>query len=229
MAENDLNLFREKWRNEITTKQQSKAENCTNIHVNKHGLKTDNVPDDDNRDSQGRNFNNTENCHMLSKKPKLEPNQPTALLTLEIPSYHSLVDSGNYTNASNQSNASLPNQDSNEDLLSLLIRDIDETTSIPFFDVSLPKEVCVKIFGHLDVTDLCRCSCISKAWASIANDELLWHNIYKRMGFRDQGRNVRGQMDWKSIVRDGILRQRLVTQNWKERICQIETFEYEKG
>ena len=124
---------------------------------------------------------------------------------------------------------SLQHPHGNEDLISLLIRDIDETTSIPFFDISLPKEVCVKIFSRLGVVDLGRCACVSKAWASIASDELIWYKVHKRLGFKDQGKNVKECAGWKSLVKDGILNQRLVTQNWKERICQIQTIEYEKG
>jgi F-box/WD-40 domain protein 8 len=245
MAENDLNSFRKEWENDIKTKQQSLAENCKNIQVCK---KNDSTPDDlpkgSDSNSIARIFNTSEhkginmvsvcegfdiseNFRNVSKKPRLEPNQPIALLTLEIPSYHQLEGTDN--NTSNKSNATSPGHQSNEDLLSLLIRDIDETTSIPFFDISLPKEVCIKIFSHLDMADVCRCACVSKAWASIANDELLWHNMYRRLGFKDQRSNVREQVGWKSLVRDGILRQHLVTQNWKERICQIQTFEYEKG
>ena len=242
MAENDLNSFREKWKHEITTKQ-GLAENCANIQRHdKNDSTTGNMLEEKNPNIQGKifhtntatvckGFDNAENYSIVSKKPKLEPNQPIALLTLEIPSYHQSEGGGNTSNVntSNQSNASLPIQDGNEDLLSLLIRDIDETTSIPFFDISLPKEVCLKIFGHLNVTDLCRCSCVSKAWASIANDELLWYNIYKRQAFEDQRNDVWDQVNWKSLVKNEMLRQRLVTQNWKERICQIQTFEYEKG
>ena len=240
MAENDLSSFREKWRHEITTKQRL-AENCASIQSHdKNDSATDDTLEKKNPNSQGKIFhtnaatvckglNNAESYSMVSKKPKLEPNQPIALLTLEIPSYHQLEGGGTTSNSSNQSNASLPIHDGNEDLLSLLIRDIDETTSIPFFDISLPKEVCIKIFSHLNVTELCRCSCVSKAWASIANDELFWCKIYKRLAFKDQKNDVRDQVNWKSCVKDEILRQRLVTQNWKERICQIQTFEYEKG
>jgi F-box/WD-40 domain protein 8 len=245
MAGNDLNSFRKKWKHEIKTKQQSHVENCKKNQVcNKNDSTSDDCQNDGNSNAIERIFNtsqyngtadmtsvckgldNSENFHMVSKKPKVEPNQPIALLTLEIPSYHQYE---SMDKTSNQSNASIPHRQVDEDLLSLLIRDIDETTTIPFFDIRLPKEICIKILSHLDVADLCRCSCVSKAWTSIANDELLWYNVYKRLGFKDKGSNVREQVDWKGLVRDGILRRRLVTQNWKERICQIQTFEYEKG
>ncbi|CAB4025151.1 F-box WD repeat-containing 8, partial [Paramuricea clavata] len=248
MAGNDLNSFRKKWKHEIKTKQQSLVENCKkNQACNKNDSTSDDCQNDGNSNAIERIFNtseynsiaemtsvckeldNSEYFHTVSKKPKIEPKQPIALLTLEIPSYHQ-SESIHITNkTNNQSNASILHGQVDEDLLLLLIRDIDETTTIPFFDIRLPKEICIKILSHLDVADLCRCSCVSKAWASIANDELLWYNVYKRLGFKDQGSNVREQVDWKGLVSDGILRRRLVTQNWKERICQIQTFEYEKG
>lgn len=43
-------------------------------------------------------------------------------------------------------------------LLDQLIDDINEITSIPFFDLSLPKEVGIRIFNHLGVKELCACA-----------------------------------------------------------------------
>ena len=34
----------------------------------------------------------------------------------------------------------------------------DEITAIPFFDISIPKEVAVNIFKHLNLKDLCHCA-----------------------------------------------------------------------
>ena len=241
MDENDLNLFREKWKREINTKQQSRGEiqACPKNDLTADNLRRSGSPDagerilnsSDHNDSclssLCKGLENSENFHRVSKKPRVEQNEPTPLLTLKIPSYHQTIDA--HTVDENQSSASLPSQKGRDDLLSLLIRDIDETTLIPFFDVSLPKEICIKIFSFLAVADLCKCACVSKAWASIANDELLWHYMYKRLSFKNQGSNIRVQTGWKYFVKDGILKQRLVTRNWKERLCQIQTFEYEKG
>ena len=42
----------------------------------------------------------------------------------------------------------------------------DDTNTVPFFDVELPKEITIKIFGHLNATDLGRCAQvgISQVW-----------------------------------------------------------------
>ncbi|XP_028400465.1 F-box/WD repeat-containing protein 8-like [Dendronephthya gigantea] len=250
MGDNELASFREKWKHEIKTKQHL-AENCKTIQV----AKTDPVSSvnepkggnprvknilntaehEDTRTLYGCNFSSdskgpvcSENFKSVSKKSKLEQKQPIALLTLEIPTYNRTEATEISAKTEQTHDPKLPCQ-ANEDLLSLLIRDIDETTSIPFFDISLPKEVCIKIFSHLDVVDLCMCSCVSKAWSFIANDELLWYNLYKRLGFTRHSGDVREKFGWKGIVKDQMVKQRLVAQNWKERICQIQTFEYEKG
>ena len=89
--------------------------------------------------------------------------------------------------------------------------------------------MCLKIFSHLNVKELCHCACVSKAWSPLADDELTWYNIYKKLGFKELGKTAQEKTDWKGLVRDSILRQRSVTKNWKERICQIQTLEYEKG
>jgi len=37
----------------------------------------------------------------------------------------------------------------------------NELDDVPFFDVSLPREIAVKIFGFLEMKDLCSCSQVS--------------------------------------------------------------------
>ena len=176
------------------------------------------------------NESNLQNTQFVSKKPKLDS---IALLTLDIPSYQIMqTDYGNKNKDVLPGTVHLTQSDScygDHDLISLLIRDIDETTTVPFFDISLPKEVCLKIFSHLNVKELCHCACVSKAWSPLADDELTWYNIYKKLGFKELGKTAQEKTDWKGLVRDSILRQRSVTKNWKERICQIQTLEYEKG
>ena len=240
MDENGLNLFREKWKNEINTRQQGPDEiqacqknDLTSNNSRRRGnsdagetVLNSSYYDDSALSSVCKRVENSENFQTVSKKPRIERNEPIALLTLKIPSYPQTSDTR--TDNESQTNALLPCQKDGDDFLSLLIRDINETTMIPFFDVSLPKEICIKIFGFLEMADLCKCACVSKTWAPIANDELLWYNIYKRLFFKKQGCN-RVEAGWKSLVRDGILRQRLLTRNWKERLCQIQAFEYEKG
>lgn len=68
--------------------------------------------------------------------------------------------------------------------LDILISDLDEINSIPFFDVQLPREIAMVIFQHLNAKDLCRCAMVSKSWSSLATDNLLWYRIYQKMQSR---------------------------------------------
>ena len=43
----------------------------------------------------------------------------------------------------------------------LLLISKNEINSIPFFDVQLPREIAIVIFGFLDMHDLCTCSLVS--------------------------------------------------------------------
>ncbi|KAL8573819.1 hypothetical protein ACOMHN_019093 [Nucella lapillus] len=78
--------------------------------------------------------------------------------------------------------------------------DLNEISEIPFFDVSLPREVAIKIFWHLDIIDLCRCAQVSKSWRSLAEDELLWCNISHSLGFETDALTVE-HSNWKSRIR----------------------------
>ena len=246
MDESELIDFREGWKEEIKKKQQTvshEKDKAVNFFEKAHDIKRDEM-------ASTQDFSNSFICEPLNTNTLQTPfagqkrygNQfvgskkqkqsvAHSLLTLDIPSYRQ----SGFTNKTNrQSPYKVPKMsnscDSNQDFISLLIRDIDEITAVPFFDVSLPKEVCVKIFNHLDVNDLCRCACVSKAWSALANDELLWYNLYKRLGFMQFSKvSILDQENWKFLVKDAMLRRQLIEKNWKEMICQTQTLEYEKG
>lgn len=49
----------------------------------------------------------------------------------------------------------------------------DEINEIPFFDISVPREVAVKIFQHLSMLDLCRCAQVFEIFLILIN-----YNLY---------------------------------------------------
>ncbi|KAL4223809.1 regulation of transcription factor catabolic process [Mactra antiquata] len=115
-----------------------------------------------------------------------------------------------------------------ERLLDKLIADIDEITEIPFFDISVPREVAVKIFQHLDLVELCQCAQVSKSWRSLAEDELLWCRICHRLG-QEQIYTTREKRNWKQIVQHNVERRRTLISNWKNRIGKLSPLEHVKG
>ncbi|EDO39658.1 predicted protein [Nematostella vectensis] len=114
-------------------------------------------------------------------------------------------------------------------LLEQLIFDIDEVTAIPFFDLQLPREVGMKILGHLSMWDLCQCAIVSKSWKSLAEDELLWFKIGVDKGFMSKCQLVVEGSNWKRHVRDSIMQNRRQQQRWRERVCRITPMDYERG
>ena len=118
-----------------------------------------------------------------------------------------------------------------ESLVDLLIADIDEITSIPFFDLELPKEIAVNVFSYLSVRDLANCCSVNKQWKAIAEDDLIWFNIYHhlKLNKRDNLVVVDDRDHWKLFVRDEVVARRVVQQKWRERLCEVRDLEYEKG
>ncbi|KAK7494023.1 hypothetical protein BaRGS_00014681 [Batillaria attramentaria] len=115
-----------------------------------------------------------------------------------------------------------------EGYLDLFIADLDEINEIPFFDTSLPREVAVKIFWHLDFRDLCRCAQVSRSWRSLAEDELLWCRICHMMGFEQNKLTVEYE-DWKSRVRHFYTLKHTLIYNWKNRIGRPFSLQHAKG
>lgn len=115
-------------------------------------------------------------------------------------------------------------------LLDQLIDDINEITSIPFFDLSLPKEVGIQIFNHLGVKELCACAQVSKSWKILSEDELTWYRVGCKLGYI-QERNCAAidSANWKAFVRESILEEREIRKNWKERMCRLSSLEFERG
>ncbi|XP_023217830.1 F-box/WD repeat-containing protein 8-like, partial [Centruroides sculpturatus] len=108
-------------------------------------------------------------------------------------------------------------------LVDTLIKDLDEINEIPFFDISLPREIALKIFFHLDVVDLCRCAQVSRSWKSLAEDELLWYNISCELGFQ---KGLTSEVSkWKKEVTHAIQAEKKIRSNWKNRIGRLYEME----
>ena len=115
-------------------------------------------------------------------------------------------------------------------LLDQLIDDINEITSIPFFDLSLPKEVGIQIFNHLGVKELCACAQVSKSWKILSEDELIWYRVGCKLGYiQERNCAIIDKANWKAIVRESILEEREIRKNWKERMCRLSSLEFERG
>ncbi len=108
---------------------------------------------------------------------------------------------------------------SNLTLLDEFIRDIDESTDVPFFNVSLPREIALQIFDYLSIQDLYSCLRVCKSWYSLSCDELLWYNLYKRLKLENPNRNA--EDSWKNQVKEAILSNQQVIQNFKTHQCRI--------
>ncbi|KAL5016121.1 hypothetical protein ScPMuIL_005710 [Solemya velum] len=115
-----------------------------------------------------------------------------------------------------------------ENFLDKFIDDLNEINEIPFFDISIPKEVAVKIFQNLDVQDLCNCAKVSKSWKYIAEDELLWYRIYHKLGYPTD-KSALEETRWKAIVKERIERKNAVIRNWKGRIGRLTSLEHFPG
>ena len=116
---------------------------------------------------------------------------------------------------------------SNNTLVDELIRDIDESTDIPFFNVSLPHEIGLRIFEYLSLKDLCSCSLVCKSWYSLSLDEFLWHTLYKRLKLHHPHRT--SDQSWKSSVKEAILFNRQLVQNFKTHQCRTTKLSYRQG
>ncbi|XP_033747296.1 F-box/WD repeat-containing protein 8-like [Pecten maximus] len=117
---------------------------------------------------------------------------------------------------------------SKECLLDQFLLDLNEIAEIPFFDISLPREVAMKIFKHLGLKDLCRCSQVSRSWRSLAEDELLWCNLCHSLGYEEE-HVTRDRGQWKAIVRENITKDKQIVSNWKNRTGNQTSLQYVQG
>lgn len=202
-----LDTFRHSWQEEIS-KDKSHQSNSTND--------ISHTPISD-LCRIGTNFKHSLECQ-TSIPP---PSQP-------IPSFHSTTNNGSFTigirtfiTPNPSSTIDPPSKKfkpSNITLLDELIRDINESTDIPFFNISLPREIALQIFDYLSIKDLYSCLQVCKSWHSLSLDELLWYNLYKRLKLDNPNR--KSDDNWKNSVQEGILLNQQLIQNFKTHQCR---------
>lgn len=103
-------------------------------------------------------------------------------------------------------------------LIEELIRDIDESTDVPFINVFLPREIALHIFEYLSLKDLYSCMQVCRSWYLLSFDELLWYNLYKRITFDRIPR--KSDDNWKDSVREAVVFNHNVIQNFKTHQCR---------
>ncbi|CAN9512945.1 unnamed protein product [Ophioblennius macclurei] len=115
-----------------------------------------------------------------------------------------------------------------EDLVDQLIQDLNEVNDIPFFDIELPYELALNIFQYLDRTELGRCAQVSRAWRVLAEDSVLWFRMCVKEGFH-QDASVSDSPCWKSTLRDCRTSAKTIRSNWKNRVGSISQLQFELG
>ncbi|CAH1802157.1 unnamed protein product [Owenia fusiformis] len=122
----------------------------------------------------------------------------------------------------------LDGQTEEGNLVDTLIADLDEINEIPFFDIQIPREVAVSMFKYLEPKDLCRCAQVSKAWQSLAEDELLWCTLSHRAGY-DLHLDTVAENGWKQRFKDNLATAKNLQNNWRERIGEYSPLQFIKG
>ncbi|KAM7415734.1 hypothetical protein PAMA_018002 [Pampus argenteus] len=141
-----------------------------------------------------------------------------------------------YHNMTNVCRASLQQQQQppqrkvkkDQELVEQLIQDLNEVNDIPFFDIELPYELALKIFQHLNCTELGRCAQVSRAWRVLAEDSVLWFRMCVGEGYH-QDAGVADSPCWKSTLRDCRNSAKTVRSNWKNRVGSISQLQFELG
>ncbi len=241
----ELKFFREKWKEELGRDASYGAEtNFQGDGGNVSFMKDQNFPGvvhcfGEEMRQLGNRFDPVE-CLRSSDKsspmPEDKSTRPVAkedneIVLLNLPEPVTRNDSDCKTIQRRvQSKIPICSKHSKKSLLDQLIEDIDEITSIPFFDLSLPKEVGIQIFNHLGLKDLCVCSQVSKSWKMLAEDELIWYRVGCKLGYvPDRDCTAIDRTNWKALVRDSFLDERELRRNWKERMCRLSSLEFERG
>ncbi|XP_034954177.1 F-box/WD repeat-containing protein 8 isoform X1 [Zootoca vivipara] len=115
-----------------------------------------------------------------------------------------------------------------EDLLEQLILDLNEINEVPFFDVQLPYELALKIFQFLGRTELGRCAQVSKPWKVLAEDQLLWFRLCQKEGYLPNSQ-ISDSPFWKRTLRECREKEQVLRTNWKNRIGAVSQLQYELG
>jgi hypothetical protein len=209
-----LEIFRHSWQQEIT-KERS-------ISIQSNPINDISHPSTDDLCRLGTKYKNSLDCQ-TSIPPTSQPIHPSHTTT-----NNASFTIGIRTFTTSNSSSIKPSlieppppkklKTSNSTLLDELIRDIDESTDVPFFNISLPREIALQIFDYLSIKDLYSCLQVCKAWCSLSCDELLWFNLYKRLKFDIPYK--KDDATWKDHVKEAVLSNQQLIQNFKNHQCR---------
>uniref|UniRef100_A0A8C7HVG4 F-box/WD repeat-containing protein 8 n=1 Tax=Oncorhynchus kisutch TaxID=8019 RepID=A0A8C7HVG4_ONCKI len=253
MAEDELLVFREHWKQELTIKNEAHSNCNVTLQPSREGSKLKRYFEDfgQNRSepekiqdstSQGSSKGGQDAFLSAAKTPNedqpeyvsiaegLLDGRTSPLLeriqeerTRRKRQYHSLTSACNTSQQQPQRKIN-----KGDKLVDQLIQDLNETNDIPFFDIELPYELALKIFQYLSRTELGRCAQVSKAWGVLAEDEVLWFRMCQTESYH-HGASVSDSPCWKSMLRDCRNSENTVRSNWKNRVGSISQLQYELG
>ncbi|XP_074640393.1 F-box/WD repeat-containing protein 8-like [Tubulanus polymorphus] len=221
MDENELDRFRKAWKNEIQkcTKDKPDGSTPTSSSVSEYDRKDLSLLDRDK--SMNEQFPSIGIANGLLEKWILDPQESQNGVLACISTGKRKIDQ------IERSQPPLKRKPESE-LLDQLLADLDEINEIPFFDLTVPREVAIHIFKHLSMFDLCQCAKVSAAWRHIAEDEWLWWKICVELGFETKHVTA-DKMNWKSLVREAVTSRNSLFHNWKNRIGKISCLEHYQG
>ncbi|KAM6930441.1 F-box/WD repeat-containing protein 8 [Xenentodon cancila] len=254
MAEDALSAFRERWKEELNSKQEDRGlvgapsasrevprrlSRGDRNHVNETAgpLK----PGDEGCDDDGAGVGGGKGGKAAAADTEDQPEYVSIARGLLDGRTSPLLDriqeertrrKRQYDNTTDACIASLQQRQGKmkkeEELVSQLIEDLNEVNEIPFFDIELPYELALKIFQCLTCAELGRCAQVSRAWRVLAEDGVLWFRICMREGYH-QNASVSDSPCWKSTLRDCRNSAKAVRSNWKNRVGSISQLQFELG
>uniref|UniRef100_A0A8C6LMH3 F-box and WD repeat domain containing 8 n=1 Tax=Nothobranchius furzeri TaxID=105023 RepID=A0A8C6LMH3_NOTFU len=228
MEENELAAFRERWKQELSGKNEDNRHVCaasSSRGVSNQLRKTgDGQRDETDTKDQPEYVSIARSLLDGRTSPLLDRIQEERTRRKRL--YHHITDA---CSASLQLQKQPERkQKKEEELVDQLIHDLNEVNDIPFFDIELPYELALKIFQYLNRVELGRCAQVSRAWRVLAEDGVLWFRMCQREGYH-QDASVSDSPCWKSTLRDYRHSARTVRSNWKNRVGSVRQLQFELG
>nr|XP_006823062.1 PREDICTED: F-box/WD repeat-containing protein 8-like [Saccoglossus kowalevskii] len=248
---NELENFRERWRNELVCRDEQMARNEEDLDDAESVLRHADVDDGDDVTKKRKiGFAKRTSNYYMAEEGDLDDCLPyypkTDPVVGEAVSIANDLLKGTYVKRKLSESDEHTNKDgkidketkktrtleakgrTNANLLDTLIADLNEINEIPFFDIALPRELAMKIFEHFEMSDLLSCAQVSVSWRSLADDDILWCRICHRLGYL-MNIHAGEKSSWKEAVRECITEDKSLRSNWKGRIGCMSTLEYVRG
>ncbi|KAM9392739.1 F-box/WD repeat-containing protein 8 isoform 2-T2 [Pholidichthys leucotaenia] len=179
MAEKELSAFRERWKQELTTKKEAQPSVGASSSASSSSPASRRAPDRFGRRNSARSPSRAENEACVgggeAEEDRDQPEYVSIARSLLDGRTSPLLDriqeersrrKRRYDDMTNICSTSLQQQRSqskvarrkDEELVDQLIQDLNEVNDIPFFDIELPYELALKIFQYLSCRELGRCA-----------------------------------------------------------------------